>query len=127
MTAPDHSIKRQQAVARDVEILRQFVDLYCRDHHRTQGELCPECRQLLGRAAERRAKCPMDPKPKCRDCRVACHRQPDRDRIAEIMKYSSVRMLRPGRIGKLLRLVFGKRRDVHHDPHIVDSEAHCGH
>jgi hypothetical protein len=91
-------IKKQQ------RLLRRFVQVFCTHHHETpSGELCEQCDDLLGYAAARLAACPMDPKPKCRDCPVHCYRPDYRRRIREVMKFSGMHFVRRGRVDWLVK------------------------
>lgn len=93
-TAPD----------KQLQTLKKFIEVYCSKKHRTAGgQLCDECRELLDYAADRLAKCPMDPKPKCKDCEVHCYDQAHRDRIKEVMKFSGMYFVKRGRIDWLVK------------------------
>jgi hypothetical protein len=55
----------------DEAILRKFIGIWCRKKHdRRDGSLCPECQCLLDYALRKLAHCPLNPKPKCKDCPV---------------------------------------------------------
>ena len=80
--------------ARDRQILVDFVGVYCHKKHGVErGELCQDCHELLNYALARLAKCPFDPKPKCKDCRVHCYKPEYRSRIQEVMRFSGPRIL----------------------------------
>ncbi len=84
-------------------IVRRFIELYCRKNHRSGGQLCPECSDLLAYARERLARCPFDPKPKCKACKVHCYQPPYRQRIADVMRFSGIHFVKRGRLDWLLR------------------------
>ena len=84
-------------------MLGMFVDVYCRQKHGArQDGLCPECADLLAYAQERLARCPFDPKPKCKDCTSHCYAEPYRSRIREVMKFSGIHFVKRGRLDWLV-------------------------
>jgi hypothetical protein len=90
--------------SRDREILRRFVGIYCKHHHQADGQgLCDNCAELLGYALEKLSRCPMDPKPKCKDCPVHCYDPEHRERIREVMKFSGVHLVKRGGVDWLLK------------------------
>jgi hypothetical protein len=94
---PPHADKQ-----RDREMLEAFVAVYCRKQH-ARDELCDDCRDLLAYALERLAKCPFDPKPKCRDCAVHCYAPAYRARIREVMRTAGMHFVKRGRVDWLLK------------------------
>jgi hypothetical protein len=81
------------------KILKRFVGVFCRETHGSpRGELCDECRDLLDYATDRLATCPMDPKPKCKDCPVHCYAPEYRKRIAEVMRLAGTYYVKRGRL-----------------------------
>jgi len=118
--------KQQTQLEHDLEILREFAEIYCREHHQQHSEdqthaeqcprnalggrggktpLCADCQDLLDYALARRKKCPLDPKPTCKLCPVHCYRDPYRQRIREVMRFSGMWMVRHGRLGTIARHV----------------------
>ena len=52
-----------------------MIGIYCRGHHGTQGELCPDCADLLSYAGLRLEKCPFqENKTTCAKCPVHCYK-----------------------------------------------------
>lgn len=89
---------------RDIQVLQKFIEVYCEKQHGAARRcLCDECSELLAYAADRLAKCPLDPKPKCKACRVHCYDEQHRRRIKEVMKFSGMHFIKRGRIDWLLR------------------------
>ncbi|MDP7288598.1 MAG: nitrous oxide-stimulated promoter family protein [Phycisphaerae bacterium] len=89
---------------KQLQTIKKFIEVFCSKKHRTDGsQLCDECSELLAYATERLAKCPMDPKPKCKDCTVHCYDQTHRDRIKEVMKFSGMYFVKRGRLDWLLK------------------------
>ena len=94
----------QAKKAQDLATLEKFVAVYCHKKHRTpKGRLCAECNDLLTYARERLAKCPMDPKPKCKDCPTHCYADAYRRRIKDVMRFSGIHFVKRGRIDWLIR------------------------
>lgn len=105
---------------KDLKVLISFVGLFCRDRHhdrclsasgmggivRDEPLLCAECRALLDYALEKRRKCPLDPKPSCKKCRIHCYSSEYRAQVREIMAYSGGRMILRGRLDYLWHYLF---------------------
>jgi hypothetical protein len=96
---------------KDLAIAERFIEVFCRQKHKAEraaagvgkGGLCDDCRELLDYSAERLARCPMDPKPKCKDCTVHCYKPEYRQRIREVMKFSGLYFVKRGRVDWLIR------------------------
>lgn len=103
---------------RDIRTLARFIALYCRKHHAGRSpfegfrkldldppldavELCPECAKLLKYGLTMRLRCPLDPKPMCKECLNPCYRPEYRDKIREVMKFSGMHLIKRGRIDLL--------------------------
>ncbi len=111
-------------VMRDVEVLREFIVIFCDHHHPgssretvsasgTAGRcigsdavLCAECAALLKYAASKRITCPYDPKPSCKKCATHCYRPDYRQRIREVMRFSGIRLIKKGKLGLLKKYLF---------------------
>lgn len=105
---------------KDLSLLGLFIEEWCRAQHRIarsgSGEevpagrrtvrLCPECRELLAYATDRRRRCPLDPKPACKHCPVHCYRPVSRDHIRKIMRFSGKRLMMRGRLDLLWHYFF---------------------
>jgi len=88
----------------EYNVLRRFIEVYCRKHHRPpRGELCADCAELLAYGRLRLEKCPYDPKPQCKKCPVHCYRPDMRQRIREVMKFSGMYHIKHGRVDWLWR------------------------
>src|SRR5512143_1904204 len=99
---------------KDLKVLLHFIRVYCSSKHDGQTEVplptdlgdmftrglhvCPECRELVAYALEKRRKCPLDPKPSCKRCHIHCYGREYRARIREIMASSGKRMIMRGRL-----------------------------
>ncbi len=111
-------------VLHDVEVLREFIVIFCGHHHtgapretvsasglagRCIGHdtaLCAECAALLKYAASKRITCPYDPKPSCKKCVTHCYRPDYRQRIREVMRFSGIRLIKKGKLGLLKKYLF---------------------
>jgi len=70
---------------------------------RQKAKWCESCNELLEYALLRLEKCPFDPKPKCKDCKVHCYKDDYRQRIREVMKFSGIHFVKRGRLDWLFK------------------------
>jgi hypothetical protein len=92
---------------KDIRILETFIGFYCHSRHKSpKGVLCQECSELLAYSRMKREKCPLDPKPTCKHCRVHCYGKAQRARIKEIMAYSGKHLMLRGRLDLLWHYFF---------------------
>lgn len=119
---PMETFTRKQL--KDVKVLVDFVRVYCHARHdrslRTPFDpppelrrrypkgvdLCPDCAGLLAHGIQKRRKCPLEPKPTCKQCRVHCYSKEYRAKIREVMGFSGRRMILRGRLDYLLHFLF---------------------
>ena len=78
---------------REKQTIRTMIGIYCRGNHRPAEELCGDCRELLGYAEQRLARCPHAEKPACKDCDIHCYAPEKRQAIQAVMRYAGPRML----------------------------------
>lgn len=94
--------------ARTVELM---IRRYCRDHHSTEGTLCPDCAALLDYALARLEHCPFqEGKSTCAKCPIHCYSPDKRNRIREVMRYAGPRLLWTHPRLSIMHLVDGLRR-----------------
>ncbi len=105
---------------KDLKVLLNFVRVFCRARHKDQTRvtvategivsdellLCADCARLVDYALEKRRKCPLDPKPSCKNCHIHCYGKDYRARIREIMAFSGRRMIMRGRLDYLWHYFF---------------------
>ena len=109
---------------KDLKVLGLFTEVYCRCHHAGEksglicreldaGKLglgryryCAECREFLAYAILRRLRCPLDPKPTCKECQVHCYRSGHRERVRQIMRFSGKYLIKRGRLDLLWHYLF---------------------
>jgi len=97
-------MNKQKRIEKDANVLRTFIKVYCRQNHLKNGGaanasgLCPACHDLLAYALKRNEKCPLDPKPRCKNCEVHCYKPEMRERIKKVMKFSGIYYLKRGRL-----------------------------
>jgi len=88
-----------------------MVTIYCRAHHGTAGELCPECRELFDYSAGRLDRCFFGAeKPTCAKCRVHCYKPAMRSKAQAVMRYAGPRMLYRHLLLAILHWLDGLRR-----------------
>jgi len=99
-------------IQKDADKLVRFLSMYCDAHHDHRlrepfvfshlkmpakvmegPQMCDECSRLLRHAVVMRALCPLDPKPKCRNCPRHCYRPIYREQMERVMKYSGPRSI----------------------------------
>lgn len=109
---------------KDLKVLIDFVRVYCHSCHdpaalepfavppelagryRKGVRLCPDCAALLSHGIAKRRKCPLDPKPSCKHCRIHCYSKEYRAKIREVMAFSGRRMIMRGRLDYLWHYFF---------------------
>ncbi len=110
--------------AGDIEVLAEFISIYCADTHPeaekyevraggTLGEhvnslgiqLCVECKKLLLHSASKRIVCPYDPKPSCKKCETHCYTPKYRDQIREVMRYSGKQLIKKGKLNLIWKYI----------------------
>ncbi|PLX86427.1 MAG: nitrous oxide-stimulated promoter family protein [Desulfuromonas sp.] len=123
MTISQHNPPLTGKERKDLKILALFTSVYCRAHHSDRERLpvgdgsdglpeirryavCPECREFLLYAIERRLRCPLNPKPLCKHCPVHCYRPGHREKVREIMRYSGKALILRGRLDLLWHYLF---------------------
>ena len=101
-------MKKEKRVKKDEKVLRDFIKVFCHNHHNklNDNDLCDECEVLLEYALKRNEKCPLDPKPKCKNCEIHCYKPECRQRIKEIMKFSGMYYIKKGRLDWVYRYFF---------------------
>ena len=81
-------------IQREKKTIDAMIHLYCRKHHKTKKELCPECNELYDYAMLRLSKCPFqEEKPTCGKCLVHCYKPDMKTKVTKVMRYSGPRML----------------------------------
>jgi hypothetical protein len=114
-----------RGVRKDVEVLAEFIRIYCEDVHAgaarspavARGDAghalegihfsyCDECRGLLLHAVSKRCICPYDPKPSCKKCPTHCYAPKYRVMIRRVMRHSGMRLITRGRLGLIKKYFF---------------------
>jgi hypothetical protein len=79
---------------REAATVETMIGKYCRLHHNSSDELCPECRELLNYSNHRLARCPFqEGKTTCGKCPVHCYKPAMREKIREVMRDIGPRMV----------------------------------
>jgi len=78
---------------REEKTIRVMIDIYCHDHHGTNGSLCPDCEVLMTYAQLRLTNCPFqEAKTTCANCPAHCYKPDIRTKIKDVMRYAGPRM-----------------------------------
>lgn len=89
-------------LAKELKTIVAMTHIYCRDHHKQDGEptpsgatsLCSDCKEFIRFAQFRLAKCPYGQiKPTCKHCPIHCYKKDMKALARTIMIYSGPRML----------------------------------
>jgi len=106
-------MKKEKRIKKDEKVLRSFIHIYCKKNHsereksvKNGKEYCAECSELLEYALKRNDKCPLDPKPKCKDCTIHCYKPEMRQRMKEVMKFSGIYYIKRGRFDWVFHYFF---------------------
>ncbi len=93
-TGPRSSRRLPDNIVWDIATVAAMVEIYCRDKHQADRDLCPDCAALLAYALLRLEKCPYGAdKTTCRVCPTHCYRPAQRALMAGVMRYAGPRML----------------------------------
>ncbi|NUP88670.1 MAG: nitrous oxide-stimulated promoter family protein [Candidatus Sumerlaeia bacterium] len=115
---------------RDLRVLGEFIALFCRGRHRGADRrpfaltdvdparifgrrlpsLCAGCEALLSHGIVKRLRCPVTPKPMCKDCACQCYAPDYQARVRQVMRHSGPRMILRGRLHYLFHLRRQRRR-----------------
>ena len=115
-----HMEQLPREIKKELKVLVDFVQVYCRARHRDspkgkveltglmeiEQNLCEECLELVNYAVLRRIRCPLNPKPACKRCPIHCYGKEYRGRIREVMAFSGRKMILRGRLDYIGHLLF---------------------
>jgi hypothetical protein len=80
-------------IKREAKTVTAMIQIYCRDKHGSEKDLCEDCLELNNYAMMRLSKCPFqEGKTTCGNCRVHCYKPDMRDRIKKVMRHSGPKM-----------------------------------
>lgn len=97
---------------RERKTVAYMIDIYCREHHQTGGELCDDCRELAEYARFRLKNCPFqENKTTCGNCPIHCYKPEMRQKIREVMRFSGPRMLRHHPLLAIGHMIDGWRKE----------------
>jgi hypothetical protein len=97
---------------REKKTVSEMIRIYCRAHHGTSDDLCPQCTELFDYAMCRLDRCPFGAdKPTCAKCPIHCYKPQMRDQIRDVMRYAGPRMLLRHPILAVLHKLDGKTPD----------------
>lgn len=79
---------------RECKTIEAMIQIFCKNKHEIQEELCPACTELLEYAFKRLEACPFqENKTTCAKCPIHCYNPTMRAKIREIMRYAGPRMI----------------------------------
>ncbi|WP_418184784.1 nitrous oxide-stimulated promoter family protein [Aliarcobacter vitoriensis] len=93
----------------EINTLKKFYELFCVNKHENQEKhivkiefknkvfdlelnLCEECFESINYSFERLQNCPHEIKPRCRKCPNPCYEKQRWKNIANVMKYSAIKL-----------------------------------
>jgi hypothetical protein len=111
---------------RDIVVLANFVQIFCRQNHRDVAneafiikderlteilgekkiKLCDDCSRLLSHGIAKLMLCPYDPKPSCKKCETHCYAPGYREKVREVMRFSGMYSIKHGRVDLIKRYWF---------------------
>jgi len=81
-------------MVRERKTIKAMIEIYCKNHHESDGKLCLECQKLFAYAMIRLEKCPFqEGKTTCGKCPIHCYNPEMRIKVKEVMKHSGPRMI----------------------------------
>jgi len=81
-------------ITREKETLLRMIKIFCNRHHRSDDELCGDCRDLSEYAMKCLSLCPFGArKPVCGRCPINCFRNDMYAKLITVMRYAGPRML----------------------------------
>ncbi len=112
----------EEKIEKDIRVLADLTEVYCKKRHAgakrlpvaAKGKLagyadalavslCPDCTKLVLHGAVMRMRCPMDPKPACRNCPDHCYHPRYRAQVRQVMRFAWRHLLLRGRIDLILK------------------------
>ena len=103
---------QRRRIAREKNTIEAMINIYCYDLHKTQGDLCLECRELLNYAKVRLDKCLFQEKKTiCANCKIHCYKPDMREKIQTVMRYAGPRMMYRHPILSMFHWIDGLRKE----------------
>ncbi len=104
----------QPRIAREKKTVKSLIQIYCKGNHKEsregEGDICPECSELLDYAFRRLDRCVFhEKKPTCGNCPVHCYKRDMRENIRSVMQYSGRRLVFRHPILSLLHIMDGRK------------------
>jgi hypothetical protein len=85
--------KYENMLKREKETVSYMIDIYCKDHHKTASDLCPDCKQAKELVVLHLTKCPFqERKTACGRCGLRCYSPTSKTKVEAIMNYAGPRM-----------------------------------
>ncbi|HPO13193.1 MAG TPA: nitrous oxide-stimulated promoter family protein [Candidatus Hydrogenedentes bacterium] len=97
---------------REFNTIQCMIRMYCRKHHNTRHEFCPECAELLEYARARLGKCLFqEGKTTCAKCPVHCYKPAMREQARAVMRFAGPRMIYHHPILTFWHYIDGRREE----------------
>ena len=104
-----------QRFRRERKTIGAMIAIFCRDHHASARDLCPECSALFAYAEQRLDNCPFgDDKPICAKCPIHCYKPATREQIRDVMRYAGPRILFRRPVLAIFHLLEGRKEPPEH-------------
>ncbi len=105
--------KRHPRLEREEKTMDLMIDIFCRDNHRSNPNICEECDSLKAYAHLRLANCPYkEQKTVCANCPTQCYKHSMRDQVRVVMRYAGPRMIWRHPVYAFLHILDGLRKPV---------------
>lgn len=76
------------------DTVEKMISIYCKGKHKSNSEVCSECRKLINYSKDRLENCRLGAdKPACGRCKIHCYIPEMRAEIIDVMRYSGPKML----------------------------------
>ncbi|MBN2860743.1 MAG: nitrous oxide-stimulated promoter family protein [Sphaerochaetaceae bacterium] len=104
----------EQELKRRDKVLMSMMQIYCRAHHDTRGQLCSSCARLREYAGQKMASCTLlENSSFCSSCMVHCYAPHEREQIWTVMRFSGKWMLLYHPLMAVSHLAHSMRRRKH--------------
>ena len=89
------SIKGSGKIAKEKDVVKKMIALYCNKKHGTRDDnLCEDCQELVTYSFQRLDHCRYgEEKPTCRKCPTHCYGPSKRKQIRTVMRFSGMRLV----------------------------------
>jgi len=105
-------MRESRRIKREKKTIDHMVRLFCRNLHKPEKDICPDCREILDYSMKRLHRCKFqERKTTCANCKVHCYKPSMREKIKEVMRYSGPRMTFCHPVLALMHFVDGFKKE----------------